>query len=173
MVEVLRFAGATQRYNPPADKKSRRAAFSARQPGKKADEMLFFVAISRMERCSFAKNGLILNCRETCVSGRHIFTKVFSLLSLCENVEVFFAAGRTDNTHSLYSYVVCSLQHLASYYSGVGYCVVYCCTGLSTTFTRINGISSTLSFFNPVSRGAGGCNVFYYGKTDQNMPVLR
>lgn len=34
-----------------------------------------------------------------------------------------------------------SIPHI---YSGVGYCVVYSCLGLSTTFIQINEINSTL-----------------------------
>ena len=35
----------------------------------------------------------------------HILVKVFSLLSLIENVEVFKTEGQTNGTHFLYSYV--------------------------------------------------------------------
>ena len=47
-------------------------------------------------------------------------------------------ADETDFTHLLCSYGIAQLLVHTPYYPGVGYCVVYSCMGLSTTFDLVN-----------------------------------
>ena len=72
--------------------------------------------------------------------GRHIFTKVFFAFVQNRKCGSFqLQVDGTDFTHLLYSYRAMH-NSCASipYYPGVGYCIVYSCIGLSTTFDLVN-----------------------------------
>ena len=71
--------------------------------------------------------------------GGHILMKVFFAFVLQRKCGSFHSSRTTDSTHFLYSYVaVRILRTYTSYYPSVGYCIVYYCIGLSTTFFEIN-----------------------------------
>ena len=79
----------------------------------------------------------------------HIFVKVFFESPFLKMWKFSLTKGR-DGQHSLsYRYMRIGILYalIPHIYPSVGYCVVYFQSGPSTTFIRINGISSTLSFF--------------------------
>ena len=72
--------------------------------------------------------------------GRHIFTKVFFAFVQNRKCGSFqLQVDGTDFTHLLYSYRAMHTSCASiPYYPSVGYCIVYSCIGLSTTFDLVN-----------------------------------
>ena len=73
----------------------------------------------------FAKILLILYCRGYYTLGTTYLMKVFSLLSLQENLTVFNGTRITTTLISCIVVWLCTLCAYTSYYPSVGSCIVY------------------------------------------------